>query len=140
MTQPSAQAPSTHWGDDVCTWFGYPCATTHSNIILYTGHYFEVFFGEWINSCFAFIIQINATKPPFQLSTKGQKLNDDNNYYNDDDNNATTMTMTSFFQATTNLGWILSWQRGVINFYNDDNNEVDNDGKNNEDNYEDDKN
>ena len=35
----------------------------------------------------------------------------------------TTTTMTSFFNATTNLGRMHSWKRGVGDFYDDDENE-----------------
>ena len=47
--------------------------------------------------------------------------------------------MTLYFQATTNLGWMHSWQRGgwVGDFYDDDNDEDDDDGKNDGDDDED---
>jgi hypothetical protein len=56
----------------VCAWFGHPCAATHSNIILSTGYVFEVFFGEWINSCFADIYELTPLNPPFTFQRKAK--------------------------------------------------------------------
>ena len=65
-------------------------------------------------------------------TTLRETIADDNNT----DDKVTTMAMISFFQATTNLGWMHSWQRGWVgDFYDDDDNENDKDGNNDEDNH-----
>jgi len=59
--------------------------------------------GGWVIS--TMMITMTMTKI---ATTMRETITDDD----DTDDNVTTMVMISFFKATTNLGWMHSWQRG----------------------------